>query len=118
MRKKLVIIISAILFLSLFGGLIVGCTVFSPIVGKWQDVSTHDTIEFTRGGDVILKSSGLLITGKYELVGSDVVKLRFEGFAGGWMSLFGGDTWQYTISGDTMKITVAGKTSTLKRISN
>jgi len=117
MRKKSVITISIILFLILLGGMIIGCTAFSPIVGKWQDIKTKATIEFTSGGDVIIKSGTTLLTGKYELVGSDVVKLRLEGFAGGWMSLFGGDTWQYTISGDTMTVTVGGKSSALKRIS-
>ncbi len=117
MKKKLFITISTIMFLTLLGGMIVGCTAFSPIVGKWQDIKTKDTIEFTSGGDVIIKSGTDLLTGKYELAGSDVVKLRLEGFAGGWMSLFGGDTWQYTISGDTMTVTVGGKSSVLKRIS-
>ena len=117
MRKKLIITISAVLFLALLGGMIVGCTAFSPIVGKWQDIKTKDTIEFTSGGDVIAKTGGYVITGKYELVGSDVIKLRFEGLSGAWMSLFGGDTWEYEISGDTMTVTAAGKSSVLKRSS-
>lgn len=116
MRKKLGITISAILFLTLLGGMTVGCTLFSPIVGKWQDTQSQDTIEFTSGGDVIIKSSGYVITGKYELVGSDVVKFRFEGLGGALIGLFGADTWEYEISGDTMTITVAGGSSELKRI--
>ena len=118
MRKSLVITISIILLLALLGGMTVGCTAFSPIVGKWQYDNDTDTIEFTRDGDVIVKSGKYLFTGKYELIGSDVVKLRLEGLAGGWMSLFGGDTWQYKISGDNMTITVGEKSSVLKRSSN
>ncbi len=116
MRKKLNIAISIILFVTLIGGMTVGCTVFSPIVGKWQDIRTRDTIEFTRVGDVIIKSGGLVITGKYELVGSDVVKVKLEGLSGAWMSLFGGESWQYEISGDTLTLKVAGKSSVFKRI--
>lgn len=87
-------------------------------MGKWQDNQTKDTIEFTSSGDVIFKTSGQVITGKYELVGSDVVKLKLEGFSGAWISLFGGDTWEYEISGDTMTVKVAGRSSVLKRITN
>jgi hypothetical protein len=85
-------------------------------VGKWQEIKTKDTIEFTSSGDVIVKSSGYVITGKYDLVGSDVVKLKLEGW-GALITLFGGDTWQYEISGDTMKVTTAGKSSSFKRSS-
>ena len=116
-RENLVKTISVILFLIFLCGIAVGCTAFSPIVGKWQDTQTRDTLEFTSGGDVILKSGSYIVTGKYELVGSDVVKVRLEGLSGAWMSLFGGDTWQYKISGDTMTVTVAGRSSVLKRIS-
>lgn len=118
MRKKFVIIISTILLIISLFVISFGCTAFSPIVAKWQDTSTRDTIEFTSGGDIIVISDGYIITGKYELVGSDIVKVKLEGLAGGWISLFGGDSWQYRISGDTMKITAAGKSFTLKRSSN
>lgn len=108
--------ISTILILSLLLGITAGCTSFSPIVGKWQDIQSRDTIEFTSGGDVIAISSGNIMTGKYELIGSDVVKVRFEGFGGAWMSLFGGDTWQYEISGNTMTVKVANRSAVFKRI--
>ncbi len=95
---------------------IIGCTVFSPIVGKWKDTKSSDTVEFTSDGKVIVANEGYIITGTYELVGSDVVKLRLEGLGGAWISLFGGDTWQYTISGDTMTASLAGKKTTFKRV--
>ncbi len=118
MKNKFIFIISITLLITILCVVAFGCTSFSPIVGKWQYVGNTDTIEFTSGGDVIIKSGTNLLTGKYELIGSDVVKLRLEGFAGGWMSLFGGDTWQYEISGDTMTVSVGGKSSVLKRSSN
>ena len=94
------------------------CAAFSPIVGKWQDPQTKDTIEFTSGGDVIIKSGTMLMTGKYELVGSDVVKVKFEGFAGALASLFGGASWEYEISGNTLTLTMAGRKIVLKRTSS
>ena len=108
--------INAILILSLLLGIAAACTAFSPIVGKWREIDSNDTIEFTSGSDVIAISSGNILTGKYELIGSDVVKVRFEGFGGAWMSLFGGDTWQYEISGNTMTVKIGNSSASFKRV--
>lgn len=89
------------------------CMAFSPLVGKWQDSITSNTLEFTYGGDVIVNSSGFLTTGKYQLVGSDVIKLQFDG-VGQLITLFG-NAWQYKISGDDLTITAGGRTSVYKR---
>ena len=70
----------------------VSCTYFSPLVGKWQESQSQNTIEFTRDGKVILNSNDYLTSGNYQLVGSDVVKLNYEGLSGGMASLFGVDT--------------------------
>ena len=107
--------ISTILIISLLLGITIGCSK-SGVVGKWQEIESSDTLEFTSGGDVIAISSGNIMTGKYELVGSDVVKVKFEGFGGAWLSLFGGDTWQYVISGNTMTVKVANRSAVFKRI--
>ncbi len=88
----------------------------SPVVGKWKDGGSPVTIEFTRTGDVIVFNQDYVITGKYELIGSDVIKLRFEGLPGGLLMLFGGDSWQYEISGDIMTVRAAGKVSKLTRV--
>jgi hypothetical protein len=104
------------IFLILISLSIFSCAMFSPIIGKWQDTESSRQIEFTRDGKVIIKSSGHLTTGTYELIGDDVVKLKLEGLVGGFASLFGGDTWQYSISGNTMTVLAAGNTSTFNRI--
>ncbi|MBN1161055.1 MAG: hypothetical protein JXA17_03800 [Dehalococcoidales bacterium] len=116
--KKITIILIYLLFSIVICSFIFGCTFFSPVVGKWQEPRTKDTIEFTRTGDVIIKSSGYIITGSYKLIGSDVIKLELEGLSGAWISLFGGDTWQYSISGDTMTVTASGQTSIFIRVSD
>ena len=107
--------IITIFIISLLIGITIGCTT-SGIIGKWQEVESSDTLEFTSGGDVIAISSGNILTGKYELVGSDVVKVKFEGFGGAWLSLFGGDTWQYEITGNTMTVKIANRSAVFKRI--
>lgn len=91
------------------------CTYFSPIVGKWQDIKTQDNYEFTRDGSFIIESGGYIFTGKYELIGDNVVRLSLEGFAGEWASLFGADAYQYTVSGNIMTLKGAGSTFILTK---
>ena len=45
-------------FLMLVAGIAIGCILFSPIVGKWQDNQSYQ-YEFTRDGKVIIISSRL-----------------------------------------------------------
>ena len=111
------------LFLALLCAIFaVACSQSSPIVGQWEDLQTQGTVEFTRDGDVILKTGGYTVAGTYELVGSNVLKVRIEGIMGGgglrgiMLALFGTDAWEYRISGDTMTITAGGRTSKLRRI--
>jgi hypothetical protein len=115
-RNKLLRIILLSMTFSLLFVTTFGCTYFSPIVGKWQDNEWQGTIEFTSDGYVILESDGHFITGEYELIGDNIVKLDFEGIGGDLLSALGSDTWQYTISGDTMTIEGGGSTSILYRL--
>jgi len=109
-KRHLVIIISTILFITLISGIVLGCTASSPILGEWEYMRTGDTIEFTRNGDVILNSGPLVTTGKYHLVGSDVVKFQTEGWGALWIDAMGGsDSWQYTISGSRLTVTFLGQ---------
>lgn len=114
-RSKYIIFgLACLLFINTF----LGCTYFSPVVGKWQDKQSHNTVEFTRDGKIIMDTNGYIVTGEYELVGNDVIKLSFQGLGGGMLSAFGADTYRYTISGDTMTLEGAGGTDTLYRFSD
>lgn len=115
MVKKLFrVILPLVIITSLVVGNI-SCTYFSPLVGKWQDSQSSNTIEFTRDGNLVLNSNGELTSGTYKLIGSDVVKLNFEGLSGDIASAFGVDTWQYTISGNTMAVVAGGSTDVFNR---
>lgn len=116
MKKQIALFILLIFSLGLLCASIVGCTFFSPIVGKWQDTQSQEKVEFTRGGEVILDSGNYIITGKYELIGSDVVKLDLDGMSGDFLSLFGANSCRYEISGDIMTFQLAGKSTILQRI--
>ena len=115
MTKKLLRMVLLLIMLSLLVVENVSCTYFSPLVGKWQESQSQNTIEFTRDGKVILNSNDYLTSGNYQLVGSDVVKLNYEGLSGGMASLFGVDTWQYKISGNTMTVVAGGGTDVFYR---
>jgi hypothetical protein len=97
-------------------GVNVSCTYFSPLVGKWKDSQSQNTIEFTRDGNVILNSNGYLISGTYQLVSNDVVKLNYVGLSGGMARMFGVDTWQYSISGNNMTVEAGGSSDVFNRI--
>ena len=115
MKRKLVILI-ALLLIALLSLISIGCNKVPPIVGKWQDSQSYQTAyttEFLKGNDkggnfVIV--SDVIITGKYELIGSDVLKLVPDANARPTTSL------QYTISGDVMKVTTGSVNMTWKRI--
>jgi hypothetical protein len=109
-KTILFILIISILFIPL-----IGCNIFSPIIGKWQDNQEQEIVEFTSGGNVIIESKGYIVTGSYELIGDDIVKLTFDNLAGDFISAFGMDTFKYTISGDTMILQSGGTTSTYYR---
>jgi|GEM_PF-4164801 sporulation protein YlmC with PRC-barrel domain len=74
------------------------------------------TVEFTRDGKVILEDSGSVMTGTYELIGNDVVKVSLDGVSGAMLSGYGADSWEYTISGNIMTIQIDGESTTLTRI--
>ncbi|MFC1909590.1 hypothetical protein ACFLXD_07105 [Chloroflexota bacterium] len=73
-------------------------------------------IEFSNDGMVIFKDGENTMTGTYELIGDNYVKVKFEGFHGAFISLFDADTWKYQISGDTMILRNEDDSATLKRI--
>lgn len=107
-----------LMVLSVLIGVNTSCTYFSPLVGKWKDSQSQNTIEFTRSGNVIISSNGSLISGTYQLISSGVVKLNFEGLSGDMLSAFGADTLQYSISGNTMTLEGAGSSDVFYRVEN
>jgi hypothetical protein len=115
MTKRLMRLILPLIILFSLVGSNAGCTYFSPLLGKWQDSQSSNTIEFTRDGNVVLNSNGYLTSGTYHLVGNDVVKLNLDGLSGDMASAFGVDTWQYTISGNTMTVVAGGSTDVFYR---
>ena len=117
MAKKLFRAVLLLMVFSLLSGIIVSCTAFSPIVGKWQD-NSGNTYEFTRTGNVIINANNYVITGTWSTVSSNVITLNMQGDAGSMFNMLAGNSWQYTISGDTMTVEAGGSTNYLYRYRN
>ena len=78
------------------------------IIGKWEDTSLQNSVQFTGDGYVVINYGGSLVSGTYQLIGDDVVTLHFEGSTGHSNGVFAANTWQYTISGDTLFVQANG----------
>src|SRR5271157_5244543 len=102
MKNKFIIIAFLFLLFSTVSLFSIGCSSTSHIIGNWEDDTNKNTVEFTKNGDVVINSEGYLTSGKYKLIGNNVVNLNLEGLSGEMASAFGTSTWQYTISGDNM----------------
>lgn len=117
-RKSAIALMGLIFTASLFL-LSFGCTLStpSPIVGKWQYARTNDTMEFTSGGSIIVRSKGYVVKYDYQLAGIDVVKVMQRNFdpynvAGDPSWVY----WVYQISGDSMNITSGDQIIEMKRL--
>jgi len=117
MKNRWMRLVLFTLCLVLVSGLVTACTSASPIVGKWQYTQQKNQyLEFFKDGRIIFDDGTNVITGRYELIGEEYIKVTFEGLAGAFTAFFGADTWKVKISGDTMTLQVGGKTATAKRV--
>ena len=71
------------------------CSLGNPIIGKWQRTQSVETIEFFRDGHFVIDIDFMVMTGEYELVGDEYIKVDFGGIAGSLLTELGGNTWRY-----------------------
>ena len=116
MKNKFIGMAFLFLLFSIISLFSIGCSSYSHIVGNWQDDTNKNAVEFTKDGDVVINSDGYLTSGKYKLIGNNVVNLNLEGLSGEMASAFGTSTWQYTISGDTMTVVSGGQSTIYHRV--
>ncbi len=96
------------------GSVIPEAPVLAPfrIIGEWEYMRTGDTIEFTKAGDVFLKSGGYSAIGKYQLIGNSKVKFFFEGWGETWINAMGsGDTWEIELTQNRMNVDILGQST-------
>jgi len=115
MRK----ILTYLTLLTLSLGVVAGpACIFKPsLVGKWQNVQENNQyIEFIKDGNVVFDNGTIRVTGTYELVGDEYIKVDLEGLAGGLLNLVAANTWKYEISGNLMTLQIGDQTTTFKRV--
>ena len=85
----------------------------TAIVGKWQEVDGTETIEFIRGGTVMILDEGRSISGAYEFVDKNRIKVEF----GGLYSLAGAQVCTVSVTGNHMMLVMPdGDKSTYRRV--
>lgn len=57
------------------------------IVGRWQGLN-NQIIEFFKDGQIVIDDGQYIVSGTYELLGDEYMKLSLLGFAGAWIDLF------------------------------
>ena len=107
MRKKLVIIAGAILLVTALLLVLSGCKAGS-IIGKWRDVNSMATIEFTATGEYIVREMGYEDYARYEISGKNTVTITFADNSS--------YIFPYKISGNTMK-TLDAQAMVFERVS-
>ncbi len=109
------------IFFVIFPLLIIGvvslsCSTSSTLIGRWQDTNQKNGyIEFLKDGRLILDDGNNIITGNYEIMSNNYIKISFDGFTGAFVRLFSGDTARFQISGNTLTLQYGGQSSTYKR---
>jgi len=84
--------------------LAVSCGPGSRIVGRWQQVGGDQILEFFDGGTVTATSFGITITGDYEFLDKDTIRLDMRGLFG----LGNSQVLDIRISGDTLILSASG----------
>ena len=87
------------------------CSSSSKIVGTWED-QYGDQYEFYKDGTLVITSYGIPMSGSYEFIGSETIKLSFDGLLG----LGGSSILDVKISGGELRLSSNGETLILKKM--
>jgi hypothetical protein len=73
----------------------------TTILGKWQNISGKETIEFFKDGSVNFLSDGRSpMGGDYKIIDDSHVRMSFGGFAG----FAGPQVWRFSVSGNQLTL--------------
>lgn len=86
------------------------------IVGEWECSTSPHKMELMEDGVYLYDDGMTILTGVYELIGEDYIKVTLDGFAGAWQYLFEEDTVRYEMDGDVLTTYSEGETVTFHRI--
>ncbi|NSW52546.1 MAG: hypothetical protein HPY85_08600 [Anaerolineae bacterium] len=104
MKQKLFLLL---IILSL---LLSACSASSKIVGSWVDADGV-VYEFFKDGTVTIDSWGITISGTYEFIDKDTLKMNLDGLWG----IGGATVFDVEFSGKQLLLTSTGQTVTLEK---
>jgi hypothetical protein len=86
------------------------------IVGYWQSNNNLDTyLEFTEDGTLIVDEGNNVITGTYEVISDNYLKIEMSGLAG-LLLAFVGDTVKYEVTDMELTLTKNNNSKTFTRV--
>jgi hypothetical protein len=89
------------------------CSAKSSIVGKWEDtVGAGVTFEFFKDGTMTATTSGMALTGDYEFIDKDTIRVDMTGLLG----LAGSTVFDVSLSGDSLTLSTSGFIISLQRV--
>lgn len=97
--------------------LLIACTSKPSILGYWQDTKQKNLyLEFIDDGSLILDNGEAIISGTYELISENYVKINNIALPYIINAEIFGDTLKYEVSGNSLNLQAANESITLKRI--
>jgi len=105
MKTKLfIILIVAVLLIS-------GCSASNKIIGRWEDTDGIQ-YEFYRDGTITIDSYGITVSGDYEFIDKETIKINLAGLWG----LAGASVMEVDISGNQMTLNEGGIAIILEKV--
>lgn len=100
-----------VLLLLVLSLILAGCSGAGKIVGKWQEA--NDTVyEFFKDGTLVVSSYGIQMTGVYEFVDNDTIKITMDGLLG----IGGASVLDISFSGSQLRLNADGVITTLEKV--
>ena len=83
------------------------------ILGKWQEVDSNETIEFIKGGTVVLLKGDMSASGTYEFIDKNRIKVTI----GGLFVLIGPQVCTVSVTGNHLLLVMPdGEKTTYRRV--
>ena len=101
----------AVVFLLIVSLLFAACSPSSKIVGRWEDADGA-IYEFFKDGTMVIKTGIFSVSGTYDFVDRDNLKLNMDGLWG----IGGATVYSVKISGSQLTLSTAGQSFYLQKV--
>jgi hypothetical protein len=117
MKLKWIYISAFLIFSILICLCLLGCSYNTSIVGYWQSTEDESAyIEFVEDGKLIIDTGEHIVTGTYETLSENYIKVDIDGLVGLFLPLFSNDTWKYDVTKKGLILSVDNDSELFKRV--